>query len=245
MSYAGYVMEWQCDFGIDVRGGPGNYTISDTDHCHWDYAQQRFICTFRNRIGVNISTIVSISCPGCTPQQVVISGRGTVSRDPSPNTSRIGNTVLITPTPLPANPPPAPPAGQPVAPIYPKSPTRAWNRDAFIAALGASKNTVAAFRDEFVLIAAGKMGDCSFYFWKYYSQWEAQPAFSDVPANWYPLYYQYRVSLDNVGSATRPISDICLKRGGTLPEETDRLILATTQASIDTLAQLYAQAQAK
>ena len=241
----GRIMEWQGDFGIDVRGGPGNYTISDTDHCHWDFAQQRFICTYRNRTGVYISTIVTISCPGCTPQQVVVFGRGTASRDPSPNTCRAENTVLITPTPLPANPPPAPPAGQPVAPIYPKSPIRAWNRDAFIAALGASKNAVAAFRAEFVDIVAGKMGDCGIYFWKYYSQWEAQPAFSDVPVNWYPLYYQYRVSLDNVRSATWPISDICLKQGGTIPEETDRLILATTQASIDTLTQLYAQAQAK
>jgi hypothetical protein len=42
-----------------------------------------------------------------------------------------------------------------------------------------------------------------------------------------------------------PSSDLCLKHGGTILEETDQLILAATQASIDSLEQLYAQAQAK
>ena len=241
----GDIVEWRGDFGIDVRGGTGNYTISDTDHCHWDYAQQRFICTFGNKLNIGIVNTVRISCPGCTPQQVVISGRGTNSRNPGPSDCRVENTVVMTPAPESVRQPPAPPAGQPVAPMYPKSPILPWNRDTFIAALDASKKAVTAFRAEFVDIVAGKMGDCSIYFWKYYSQWEVQPAFSDVPVNWYPLYYQYRVSLENVRSTTWPISGICLKGGGTIPEETDRLILATTQTSIDTLAQLYAQAQAK
>ena len=240
----GDVIEWMGDFYIDVRGGSGNYTISDSDHCRWDFAQQKFVCNYRNAINADILKTVTISCPGCQPQQVMISGRGVNSRSAGPGTCRVERTIMMTPTAAQAGQPPAPPPGQPVAPIFPKSPIQPWNRDAFVRALKASQDAVAAFRAEFVLIAAGKMGDCDIYFWKYYSQWEVQPAFSDVPINWYPLYYQYRVSLDNVGSATRPISNICLKHGGNIPEETDRLILATTQASIDTLGKLYAQAQA-
>ncbi len=240
----GDLIDWMGDFYIEVRGGPGNYTISDPANCRWDYAQQKFVCNYRNAISKSIFKTVTVGCPGCQPQQVTISGRGTDQRNPGPANCKVESTILQTPTAAQVGHPPAPPPGQPVAPVYPKTPILPWNRDTFVSALKAGQDAVAAFRADFVGIAAGRMGNCAIYFNKFYSQWEVQPAFTDVPVNWYPLYYRYRVSLDAVGSATRPISDICLKKGGTIPEETDRLILATTQASIDTLGQLYAQAQA-
>jgi len=236
-------LEWVGDFYIAVRGGPGNYTISDPDHCHWDFTEQKFVCRYGAEMNQSVMRTLYVSCPGCAQQQVVVGGRGVSSGDEGAGICRVRNFVAATPAPGTVKPTPAAPPGQPVAPLYPKSPIRPWNREEFIKALIASKDAVAAFRADFVEIAAGKMGDCSIYFWKFYSQWELQPGFTDVPVNWYPLYYQYRQALDNVRTATWPISEICLRRGGTIPEETDRLILATTQASIDSLGRLYAQAQ--
>lgn len=243
INYAGARVGWIGDFYIGVSGGPGNYTITDPEHCRWDSGQQKFVC--RYQAASNMSITVWVSCPGCKPMQVVIRGFANDSSGAAGNVCRPQSYILATPSPMPAAfATPIPPPGQPAAPHYPKSPITPWNRDAFIAALKASRDAVAAFRVEFVDIAAGKMGNCGVFFWKYYSQWELQPGFSGVPANWYPLYYQYRVSLENVRAATWPISEICLKKGGTIPEETDRLILATTQTAIDALEQLYNQAQA-
>ena len=67
--------EWAGDFYIGVFGGPGNYTISDTANCRWDYVQLKFLCHYASRFEGSVSQALQVSCPGCKPQQVVVMGR--------------------------------------------------------------------------------------------------------------------------------------------------------------------------
>ncbi len=67
--------EWVGDFYIGVYGGPGNYTISDTAKCRWDPTQQKFVCRYSSRYDGSVSLVVQVSCPGCKPQSVAITGR--------------------------------------------------------------------------------------------------------------------------------------------------------------------------
>jgi len=76
--------EWVGEFQIVVAGGPGDYTVSDPEHCKWDYSIHRFICHYISRFDGAVNTVVFVSCPGCKPQKVEVSGRGRVTLDPSP-----------------------------------------------------------------------------------------------------------------------------------------------------------------
>jgi hypothetical protein len=80
---------WAGDFYIGVWGGPGNYTISDPEHCQWIFSEQRFVCHYGAvAMGQPIRLTLQISCPGCTPQQVTVYGREVDTREESPNTCR-------------------------------------------------------------------------------------------------------------------------------------------------------------
>jgi hypothetical protein len=67
--------EWAGEFFISVSGGPGNYTINDTANCRWDYGQQKFTCRFVSRYDGSVNALVQVSCPGCRPLPVNITGR--------------------------------------------------------------------------------------------------------------------------------------------------------------------------
>jgi len=71
--------EWAGYFFIGVYGGPGNYTINDTANCSWFASEKKFRCYYPSRFEGAVNTIVQVSCPGCTPVKVVITGRGTGS----------------------------------------------------------------------------------------------------------------------------------------------------------------------
>jgi serine/threonine protein kinase len=71
--------EWAGDFFIGVYGGPGNYTINDTDNCSWFASEKKFRCHYPARFEGAVNNIVYVSCPGCTPVKVIITGRGTGS----------------------------------------------------------------------------------------------------------------------------------------------------------------------
>jgi hypothetical protein len=81
--------EWAGDFYIGVYGGPGNYTISDKANCRWDYVERKFLCHYASRFDGSVSQALQVSCPGCEPQQVVVSGRAvTGGKDLPDNTCK-------------------------------------------------------------------------------------------------------------------------------------------------------------
>lgn len=67
--------DWIGDFYIGVYGGSGNYTISDTANCRWDTNQNKFACRYGARFDGSVNQQVQVSCPGCKPIRVVVSGR--------------------------------------------------------------------------------------------------------------------------------------------------------------------------
>jgi hypothetical protein len=70
--------EWAGDFFIGVYGGPGNYTINDPA-CSWSASEKKFRCHYPSRFDGAVNTTVQVSCPGCSPLKVSITGRGVKS----------------------------------------------------------------------------------------------------------------------------------------------------------------------
>ncbi len=234
---------WMGDFYIGVRGGPGDYTISEPENCHWDPGEQRFICRYGAEINLQVMRTLYVSCPGCTKQPVALVGRGVMHRADGPSTCLVQQLLARTPTPSPAQIACA--ADPRLGPLYPQSPVLPWDREAFIKALGASRDSVRDFVPYFAELVAGKMGDCGFYSWKYYSKWEAQPGFKGVPDQWYKQYLRYRTILDTLRTGTYPITQVCLDGGGHIPEDIDKTITAAANNSLQELEALYAEALAK
>jgi hypothetical protein len=81
-----------------------------------------------------------------------------------------------------------------------------------------------------LIVRAGKLGNCDSYK-GHVNRWELLPAFTDIPADWYPAYYEYRVVLQNVLIATLPIAEVCAQGGGTISDETDQAIISVLQDS--------------
>jgi hypothetical protein len=83
----------------------------------------------------------------------------------------------------------------------------------------------------------GKPGDCgTFIGWTGLWILDA-PGFTDTPAQWQPLYVEYRGLLRDVVNLTVDIRGFCQGTGGTLTQE-------TTQAIIDFLAWAYPRTEA-
>jgi Ig-like domain from next to BRCA1 gene len=81
--------DWVGDFYIIVQGGPGNYTISDPEHCQWNLAEHKFVCRYGAKVGFSFMANLYVSCPGCTPQPVALYGLGTQARTSDPGTCRL------------------------------------------------------------------------------------------------------------------------------------------------------------
>jgi len=81
--------DWVGDFYITVRGGPGHYTISDPEHCQWDYGENKFVCRYGAKVGFSVMANLLVSCPGCTPQPAALFGLGTQARTSDPGTCRL------------------------------------------------------------------------------------------------------------------------------------------------------------
>ena len=96
-----WFLTWAGDFYIGVRGGPGNYTISDSN-CHWDYNEQRFVCHYSTQMGAHIERALLVSCPGCTPQKVSLYGRGIVDKNTKAGECQVQNIVTVASTAAPA-----------------------------------------------------------------------------------------------------------------------------------------------
>jgi hypothetical protein len=91
---------WAGDFYIGVRGGPGNYTINDSN-CRWDYNEKKFVCHYSTAMGAYIERALLVSCPGCTPQQVALHGRGITDKNTKAGECQVQNIVAVAPTTAP------------------------------------------------------------------------------------------------------------------------------------------------
>ncbi|MCA9961524.1 MAG: hypothetical protein KC443_20940 [Anaerolineales bacterium] len=159
-------------------------------------------------------------------------------------------TPTVTNTPQPTLPPvtntPAPPPTPvlPDAPLAPKTPIQGWDATVFVTAVNTSKTIIDNFLGFFGPITKGDLGNCGAY-WGYYGMWESQPGFTDVPDDWYPFYYRYRVITQEFLVAVDPITQVCLNNGGSISEETDQAILTWVENLKFRSEQLITEVQAR
>ncbi|MCB0007402.1 MAG: hypothetical protein KDE04_13145 [Anaerolineales bacterium] len=146
-------------------------------------------------------------------------------------------TATNTPVPATATPIPPPPTPVPQVPLYPNTPTVAWDLPTFLSSVSQTKDSLDRFYYYFGLVANGQMGSCS-HFWGFYATWEGQPAFTDVPSEWRAAYTEYRLILHEIRLTTDPITQVCINQGGTVPPETDQSILAATGALVTRIKDL-------
>ncbi len=133
------------------------------------------------------------------------------------------NTATATAVPPTAIPPTAvPPTSAPVpAPVFPETPIQSFDVDTFTRYLGLVRDSFRSFNSEMGLFAqTGKPGDCgTFTGWTMLWILEA-PGFTDVPADWQPLYAEYRSMLSQVVNITTEIRPLCSGQGGQVSPET-------------------------
>jgi hypothetical protein len=67
-------------------------------------------------------------------------------------------------------------------------------------------------------------------------------AFSDVPAQWQPLYSEYRSLIAGAFEVTQPIYNVCSAGGGAIDDTTDQQIINFFDAGQNRLYQLIRQA---
>jgi hypothetical protein len=110
--------------------------------------------------------------------------------------------------------------------------------DTFVRYLGLVRDSFRSFNSEMGIFEAnGKPGDCgTFNGWTYLWIREA-PGFTDVPANWQPLYGEYRSLLKQIAEITTEIRPLCSGPGGQVSVE-------TTQAIFDFLSWAYPRTEA-
>lgn len=151
------------------------------------------------------------------------------------NTPAATNTPQATAVPPTAVPPTAAPV---TAHTFPETPIRPFDADDFIRYLGLVRDSYRSFNSEMDLFAqTSKPGDCgTFIGWTGLWILEA-PGYTDVPADWQPLYAEYRSMLRQVVSVTAEIRPLCNAQGGELSKE-------TTQAIVDFVTWAYPRSEA-
>ncbi|MFO7683262.1 MAG: hypothetical protein R6X34_24780 [Chloroflexota bacterium] len=163
----------------------------------------------------------------------------TPTKTPSPtpqptDTPAATNTPRATHTPAPptavpatAVPPTSAPPTNSTAHTFPETPIQPWNADTFIRYLGLVRDSFRSFNSEYQLaLTADKAFDCgTFVGWTGLWILEA-PGFTNVPADWQPLYSEYRDKLRQIVGLTTEIRPLCNTDGGEISEETSRALLA-------------------
>jgi hypothetical protein len=126
-----------------------------------------------------------------------------------------------------------PPTPVPEAHVFPETPIQAWDVDVFRQYLSLVRDSFRSFNSEMdQMVQNGKPADCgTFIGWTGLWILEA-PGFSGVPAEWQPLYVEYRALLRDVVTLTADIRPLCQGEGGTVSNE-------TVQAIVDFLAWAY------
>jgi hypothetical protein len=93
-------------------------------------------------------------------------------------------------------------------------------------------------------VEEGVTGNCSYYGYML-DQWVTKlRGYTDVPAQWYPLYYEYRLWIKGAVEVTQPIADVCHTGGGTVSTETDYKIIDYFTAAVSRLGVMITEAQA-
>lgn len=142
--------------------------------------------------------------------------------------------------PATAVPPTAvPPTAAPIsAPVFPETQIQPFDVNTFTRYLGLVRDSYRSFNSEMSLFAeTNKPGDCgTFNGWTRLWIIEA-PGFTEVPANWQPLYAEYRSMLSQIVSITAEIRPLCGGEGGQVSAE-------TTQAIVNFLAWAYPRSEA-
>ena len=93
------------------------------------------------------------------------------------------------------------------------------------------------------IVASGAEGNC-YTFLNSLKDWTTALGFTDVPEAWYPLYYEYRLMLQQAVSVTEPINTACTAGGGKIPDETDQLIISTFDSLKNRSLQMISEAEA-
>lgn len=118
-------------------------------------------------------------------------------------------TAAATNTPRPTSPPPAPTL-PPTAHTFPETPIKAWNAEEFRSYLGQFRDSLRSFNSEMTIFQqTGKPGDCgTFLGWT--RLWIVQsPGYTNVPSQWWALYYEWRSLLKQVADLTVEVRLIC------------------------------------
>lgn len=158
-------------------------------------------------------------------------------------TATATNTATPTLVPVTNTPLPPPTAVLPVAPLYEDTPVQPWDQGAFVSAVITTGDLVEQFYPFFGR-AVKEGGSCP-HFWSQYGDWKGQPGFTDVPSDWFPLYFRYRTVLEDLRNIANPITQVCINGGGSISDETDKAILAGMENLLPESRQLVAEVQAK
>lgn len=118
-------------------------------------------------------------------------------------------TSTATATPRATLPPPAPTVPL-TAPTFPETPIKVWNAEEYRSYLSQFRDSMRSFNSEMSIFEqTGKPGDCgTFLGWT--RLWIVQsPGYTDVPSQWWSLYYEWRSLLKQVANLTLEVRNIC------------------------------------
>lgn len=157
--------------------------------------------------------------------------------------SQAAATKAPTTAPATAVPPTSPPSTNITAHTFPETPIQPWNADTFIRYLGLVRDSFRSFDSEYRLaLTTDKAFDCgTFIGWTRLWIVEA-PGFTDVPADWQPLYSEYRDKLRQMVNLTAEVRPLCNAQGGTISEESSNAILSFLLVAYPRMEQMVVEA---
>lgn len=190
----------------------------------------------------NTATATDTPEPTATPTEVPTDTPEPTNTAVPTNTS-IPPTTAATKVPATAVPPTSPPPSNITAHTFPETPIQPWNADTFIRYLGLVRDSFRSFDNEYRLaLTTDKAFDCgTFIGWTGLWILEA-PGFTDVPADWQPLYSEYRDKLRQIVNLTAVVRPLCSAEGGTISEESSNAILSFLLAAYPRMEQMVIEA---
>lgn len=131
------------------------------------------------------------------------------------------------------------------APFFPQSTLMTWDVNEFAKEVREVDANWAQFLYSFkIIVSKGSTGDCGYFRGIWIDTVVGQVAFTDVPAEWYGVYYEYRVIVNDIVMAVRPLQQICDSGGGTITAEQDQAIIAALENATARAADLNRRVQA-
>ena len=131
------------------------------------------------------------------------------------------------------------------APYFPQSTIMTWNANEFAKEVREVDTNWAQFLTSFkIIVSKGSTGDCSYFRGLWIDTVVGQVAFTEVPSDWYGVYYEYRVIVNDIVLAVQPLQQICDSGGGTITAEQDQAIIAVLENATARAADLNRRVQA-